>query len=131
MAPPMESIFDQITTPSVSCGAKPASSEAGGAKPVFQGMTGLVAALSAEEFEQIVRDAMDPVVLKTIMRSPSGQDKKKTVTLYRYVLSCSGIVFVTTSGHALMFSSSVREVNCLAVMHDGKPLGRDQSVFQG
>ncbi|MGI8907303.1 MAG: hypothetical protein ACR2IE_12525 [Candidatus Sumerlaeaceae bacterium] len=120
----MESIFDRITVPSVGYGN---SSTATGneARPTVVGSTGLVASVEAAEFERLVKDAVDPVVLAMAGSSSVAANGKPAPprASRRYAMSCSGVVFVTQAVRALQFSSDARVVECQAIVYENKPLG--------
>lgn len=124
----MESIFDRITTPSqATYGQSPAqpATASGAAATLAIGSTGIIASIESEEFDRLVRDAVDPVVLRTAAAGPSNGGGTRRI--HRYVFSCAGIIFVTQTGNPLKFGAGVREVECLGVLCDGKPIGRSDS----
>ncbi len=159
----MSSIFDGITKPSgtlevVTAGGNTqygAGSTAPPAPPPLQAVspqsatapygralpaaepaapsTGLLAAVSPEQFQGLVREAGAAVVLFTVIRlgTPTTAERKRgvvsTATNYRYVMAAHGMVFATTAGRPLDFAPEVRVVDCLTVLYDGRPLGREES----
>ncbi len=132
------SIFDSIKVSGalpISGGRTPGLPGAAGGAGQQQAYTGLLAALSASEFGRIVGEALDPVVLRTQFRTaPNGGagERKKAgspPSAFRYVFPCAGIVFITTSVTQLALGDGVHEISCLAVLHEGKPLGRDDAAL--
>lgn len=131
----MTSIFDSITVPSASqLSLEAVGTAASPSSPSLRevvGSTGLVAVVGAEELLRLVRESVNTLVLTTQVRVAASADKKRAAGVgYRYVFPCAGIVFVTTSAVRLSFDPGVREVNCLGVLHEGKPLGRDETQVQ-
>lgn len=134
----MSGIFDNITVSGalpISAGPQGAQTppqSAAGMTPGVETSTGLVAAINSTEFERIVKLASSAVVLRTSARLSSETDKRKSgapAMGYRYVVSLDGIVFVTTSGSPLSLPETTHQVNCLAVLYGGRPLGRDDNSF--
>ena len=138
-------LFDGITAPTPSsaltgtagapdpglCGVAGAASAA---TILAAAPTGLTAAVTDQVFEGLVRDATDPVVLRTTVGISAGpatgrKQQAAATTGYRYVFACAGIVFVTTSNRRLDFPQGVREIPCLAVMNEGRQLGRDNTAI--
>jgi hypothetical protein len=120
-------------------GSSPAAMAAQGVTPqgmVFMPTTGgspstsLLAAVSADEFARMVEENDTRVVLMTEVKimppDPRGRPTK-AVQNYRYVTSVQGIVLACTTARALQFRPEVRVVNCLGVLYDGRPLGREET----
>jgi hypothetical protein len=121
-------IFDRIN---VSGGFTSTGATAGGGGSVV-GSTGLVAAVTAEEFERLARSCPAPVILRVSDRNPAGSDRKRphpAAQLTTYVLPWNGIVFIATSAQKIEFGSAAREIPCVAVLSDGRPLGRSELSF--
>ena len=93
--------------------------------------TGLLAAVSADEFARMVEENDTHVVLMTgvkIIPPDLKGHPTKAVQNYRYVTSVQGIVLACTTGRALQFRPQVRVVTCLGVLYDGRPLGREETT---
>jgi hypothetical protein len=120
----MESIFDSITVPGAGYGASVTRAGAAGGQPM--GRTGLIASVESAEFERLVKDTIEPVVLWMNVQSPpiaNGRPVPKR-TGRRYAMACSGIVFVSQSVRPLQFAPDVRSVECQAIVYENKPLGQ-------
>lgn len=126
------SIFDSITvTGTPAAGNQPAApspqtARSAGGNVAVACDTGLVAGVMPEEFERVVSLASGAVVLR---KQQNPEPKKKGARSYRYVASIEGIIFVTMSDRQLTFGPGVLEINCLGILHDGKPFGRDEVVL--
>jgi hypothetical protein len=157
----MASIFDQVPSPKISSGylagtqaAEPSPQPA--AAPETSGTaaftaallpghppaaaaaptaaTGLLAAVSADVFERLVRDTVDPVVLYTTVRGAVMADRKRATSqppalAHRYVLACAGMVFACTNNRPIEFGGAVRVIPCAAILYEGRPLGRDEATI--
>lgn len=119
------SIFDHIQVGASAPLVSPTSQTERGAAGCSS--TGLVAALARDEFERIVREAARPLVLRIPVRLAAANDRQK-VTGFRYVTVLDGVVFVTTVAQALNLGNEVKEISCLGVSHEGRPLGRDETA---
>jgi hypothetical protein len=129
----MESIFDGITVPGATTygftGERHAAVGSAAAGALGVGNTGLVASVTSVEFEKLVRDSVDAVVLKSsfhCMTKATVAGKARAPSLvHRYVFACSGIVFVTSAPQGIDFGPNVRQIACLGIAQFGQALAPD------
>jgi hypothetical protein len=120
----MENIFDRITIPGGGYTPTAAVPQAGDGAAPFVGSTGLVASIEAVEFERIVKDAIDPVILCTTSTAATAANGRPAAlrSTRRYVMCCGGIVFIAQSVRPLQFAPEVRLVECHGIVYDGRSL---------
>ena len=121
------SIFDHIQVGASAPLVSPAETARATGMGGGPASTGLVAALAREEFERLLHQSGRTTVLRIPVRLAAASERQR-VTGFRYVTVIDGIIFVATVAQALNFGADVREIVCLGVSHEGRPLGRDETA---
>lgn len=154
----MSGIFDGITQPTTTFGAlsdtavphqaaaaaavasaatgrasaAPAPTAAAPAPASEPGNTGLLAAVTPDEFIRLVTEYGTRMVLTSPVRVVPPSDPRgrpaAAVQHHRYVAAVCGTVIAATSPRTLGFGTGVRVVPCLGILYDGRPLGRDDAT---
>jgi hypothetical protein len=150
----MSSIFDGITQPTltldsvgnagVTAPAESAPRLAASAEhaapsvaaaPAGDPSTGLLAVVAPEEFLRLCSEPGPPLVLHQVVNDAAAaqaggvrQQAPQRSASHRYIVSRHGTIFVASSPRSLPLPEGLRMVECIAALHHGTPIGREDRI---